>query len=614
MATILRPYLSPRLLATFALAAAPAATFGASNAQRLTSPTTPETAPLALTVHCEPEESGRVRVDFGLPLARGELHDAGVIRVESPSGEEIPSAAAPLVLWRSLAPASITRPSIRSVLVSFEHACREADSATYLVRWNAARRQVPPEAPRPERLWQDWVPQAPPDPAEHPATDNYALDDISKPTREPRAWVTLPAEWLLRASLPEPAVRITDPKVKAAMIGYARMAVNDSPAADVAGSGRARHGSELIDWRSEVEGWLYDRPGALWTVYRQTGELKWLRHAHRASQYYASWIALDDSDHPYRRGAFRKKPATGTGDPGDPKYSTSGGLLAAYLLTGDARLLERIEAIGDFVGQHVQTRLPPQRDRHALWTERQVAVALSGTLHAFEATGKAHFASRALEIIDVLDRDARQPPSGYPTDMQGVLLHSWRVHEGIDKPGWIVSPWMSALLADALWHYYSLSSDQRALRLIFSYADFVARRALVERPCGPGGKAGLAPRYLASIEASPDTTPANIEHAFDVLGLLQRGLRAASLLGLPAGVINESIDGLKTCALHAFDAGRSGLPGRASHYRLTPTRKFNWWFGSPAPIEGFEARNPHKTAVGLTMTFVIDGRGEILRP
>jgi len=143
--------------------------------------------------------------------------------------------------------------------------------------------------------------------------------------------------------------------------------------------------------------------------------VKWLRHAHRATHYYKSYIALANDTPPYARGAWRKKPPSWSGDTGDAKYSHAGGLFAAYLLTGDAGLLDAMRAVAEFTQATVQFRLPPYAETDGLWTERHLAAGLAAALYTYEATGDAALRARLQSIMDGMQADVDAPPAGYPS-------------------------------------------------------------------------------------------------------------------------------------------------------------------------------------------------------
>lgn len=429
-----------------------------------------------VTVHCADDVQGIQTVSFGLPFPRGQIDDAGRVHVAAISGAELPSDVSELARWRHLTDPARDGKSIRSVLVTFRHDCNAAESTKYRVRWNGHKNVHARHGVTPANVASRWSPMAAPASSEHPATDNYSVDTAATQVLEPRTWVTLPADWLLASEMRGPVRRLEDPMLRTYLFGFGRSAVNDFPIEPNTGTANVRP-RKATDWSVEFEGWLFDRPYVLWMLYVQSGELKWLRHAHRASQYYASWIASDGDPAGYPRGSFRKRPPTASGERGDPKYSHPGGLFAAYLITGDARLLRTIQDIESFTSR-IPTRLPPASQRNALWTERHVAVALAGALHAFEATGEAAARARVRQIVNGMRDDMDRPPTGYPTEMHGVLLHSAQAHEGEGNSGWLMSPWMSALLAEKVWQYYVLSDDKFALEFLSRYAQFVAEHAL----------------------------------------------------------------------------------------------------------------------------------------
>jgi hypothetical protein len=545
---------------------------------------------LQFSVTCQPGVSGTQTVGFGVPFPRGFLADAGRVRIEAAGGAEIPSDVTELARWRHLSDPRLDGASLRSVLVSFRHDCVDGKSGSYQLRWGAVRAKTAATGVTPLNIRTYWGAQSAPVPGEHPATDNYAVDPLAPPVAEPKAWAALPASWLMKSLIRGPVAPISDPVLKDYLIGYAKTAVNDVHPDVIAFE--SDNGQGLVNWSAEVEGWLFDRPFALWNVYVQTGDVKWLRHAHRASQYYASMIARDDVSHPpHRRGAFLKRGATSATDPGDPKYSHAGGLFAAYLLTGDAGLLDPIRAAAEFVGARIATRLFPYEKVSGLWTERQLAAALNGAVYAYEATGDKVFADRARAIVEGMKTDVTTPPAGYPSDMRGVLLHRPEVHEGTSQPDMVMSPWMSALLVEALTHYHVLSEDTTSLEFLSSYAQFVATRGLY----GDSGSASLgqyrAAWYIAGLTAgySDGGIEADIEHNLDVYGLLVRGRWARARLGLSVTDIDRVLPSVRAGAMHNLAAWHRSTTGLPRH-RLAPTRKFGWWFGTTHDTEWFAMR------------------------
>lgn len=538
-----------------------------------------------VTVSCSAISAGPRKVSFGLPFPRGWLSDAAKVRLETPQGEEVKADASELARWRHVSNTAVDGQSIRSVLITFSQDCQASQSYSYVVRWGSARTQFANTGITPANVSSTWGPQAAPLPGEHSATDNYNRDANAAAIREPFAWVSLPADWLMKNNIRGPVSPITDTAMKTWLIGFNKTYVNDVNA-DVTGYEVEGQTTGLIDWQTEVEGWLFDRPFALWNVYVQTGDAAWLRHAHRASQYYASWIAQDASKPPYQRGAFRKKPPSYDSDPGDVKYSHAGGLFAAFLLTGDARLLDTIKAIADLASSQVSFRLFPHNKTSGLWTERHLAAGLAAYLYAYEATGDAAYKAKLKAAIDGVQADVDSPPAGYPSaaEMAGVLLHRPEVHEGDAMPDMIMSPWMSALLCDVLMHYQLLSDDPRALQFMGNYAQFVASKGIYY---GSGVQQHV-PWYIAGLKAGYTDNGEwdDIQHTPDVLGLLARGRWARQQLGLPTDLLDTQITRLRTATSAAMQDAVRATPG-LPQYRASPSRRVGWWFGTDESLAWF---------------------------
>jgi hypothetical protein len=322
-------------------------------------------------------------------------------------------------------------------------------------------------------------------------------------------------------------------------------------------------------------------------MYIQTGDVAWARHAHRASRYYVSKIALDSTSHtPYARGAWMGKAPSWSGDTGDVKYSHAGGLFTDYLLTGDARLLDPISAVADFAMATVSFRLFPYAQTSGLWTERHLAAGLGNIMYAYEVGGDATRKSQLQTIITGMQTDVTTPPSGYPADMRGVLLHRPEVHEGDSYSDTIMSPWLSGLLCDVLMHYYLISSDNRALNFMSNYAQFVADRGIYNDIYETNSV--YVPWYIVGVNGAYTDSGVydDIQHTPDILGLLARGRWARTQLGLSTTTIDTQITRLRTSANFAFaDAVRTtaGLP----RYRSAPARRAGWWFGTNESLNWF---------------------------
>ena len=480
-------------------------------------------------------------VSFGVPFPRMALRDEDDLRAFDSDGDELPIHVRETLRWRVF-PGASTRDSIRAAVVS--------------VQIHFADR-----TPHPIQLVLGSHPGVTIGAPADPLASWVAVTDGEYPSgtvREPRVYATFPPSWLSRCVLrsrtaaagADPAFGWFDDFV----IGAAHTAVNDVPA----------QVTERVNYTTDPEPWLFDRTATLFGVFARTGDVQWLRHAHRSAQFYRA--------HVNAAGYFDMKN-------GDLKYSYGRSLLMDYIFTGDPADIDAIERIAE-----AGAEWDPTYDLDTgFWTERHQTYALMAALSAWEATGEAEYADRAREIIDVSFELAADPVGSWHTD--GCMLHGMTAHEGAGGDVPICSPWMSALFADAVWEYYIHSREPRALTFLAGLGHYVADYGLY-----PGGE-GLdydMPWYLSSsVKTFSDEGPwGDIEHTCDVAGLVVRGAWAEQRLGRDTSELRGVIDSLLVSCeenLAMWHRPGSESSGKAE-WRLSPARKFNWWFGTTSDL------------------------------
>lgn len=496
-------------------------------------------------------------VSFGIPFPRDVLFEPGSVSLASTRDEAIRATTVITSHWYDMHAG--TPGSIRSVLVRTKVNFKQREPMTLYVKFN---NQPIRQSGRLHDVRRDWVH------IKHSVNpDEYAEQEN---IREPAVYVTLPPAWLSACLLRTrtlPLQQVDNMQwFDEAFKHFSDTAVN--------------HVSEFvldknrIDYQQHYEPWLYDRAMTLFGIYIRTGELKWLRHAHRAAQYYAAHITSD--------GYFDRKKGYQNGPSNDLKYSYGQALLVDMMLTGDTRLLNKIEAIATAANKW-NSQYVYQTQRPKLWTERHQAVALLAILTAWEATGKPAYADKLHTLFNHTLSQTTQPVANWT--YQGCPLHAYKDHEGFGSNAPVCSSWMNALLAEGVFRYYLHSNNDKALRLLSQLGDYLQDSGTYVWDQG-GAMQGLRmPHYLSSREFQryPKGSWDDHHHACDVAAAAARSTWARNKLGEnTASMLTLTQALLKTCQynlnyMHRKDADKQH--GKTV-WRLSVPRQYNWWFGS----------------------------------
>jgi len=493
-----------------------------------------------------------VLVSFGVPFPKNVLLDDTKVKITDANGVELPSHVKSLVHWNLLLGVNKAK-SIRSVLVYVKTNFANKNPKKLLVQYGRTRTK---KLGAQGAATGNWVSIS-----QGPYPTEYATKEGLK---EPLVYATLPPEWLGACLLRTRSVKAhgdtswkwyDDFFVSSGLTAVNRV---DSKVKD----------SEKIKYQTAYAPWLFDRALTLFGIYIRTGKVEWLRHAHRAAQFYAKHINS--------RGYFDLKS-------NDLKYSYGQAMLIDLMLTGDVRLLPKIQLVAN-VGKAWNATYTL---RSNFWTERHQTYALLAALSAWEATGKKEYGDRVKVIFDASYKMTMTPvSSSWPKD--GCMLHLFRAHEGFERTKHpICSPWMTALFGDAVMRYYIHSGDKRALTLLAKFGHFIRQHATYT---DPNKKLKVkVPWYLVSslYRFSGSGPWGDLEHTCDVGGLVARGLWATKMLGQNTTAM-EAItkDYLAACQQNLKNWHRPGGPTAGKPvWRLSPPRKFNWWFGSTHDFE-----------------------------
>ncbi len=357
--------------------------------------------PAQFTVKLVPEgTAGMQRVSFAIPLARGSLADPGTVKIAAGT-TELSAARRGLARYGD--------GSLRSVQIQVDvDVSLHSELGVALVGATAGELPAVPVA--------------------------STLTGTGNNVR-PKVWALLPVDVLVASGVaghlaPQAAVANTPLDTWSKLCDYDEWDTD----AFVAGS-------------ASRDVWLYDRVTAMIRGHVITGELSPLRSAYREAAIYLTGMTINNGV------------ATGIAVPtasDDLKYFYSQGIALHYLLTGDDRYREAAEAVSARVATMWNPRYEPDR----FWTERHAGFALLAHEWAARVTD-----DRQAEIVARADTAARAflelQASQHSAGGARCFAHSATDH-GEDYGTEGCSPWMSAILAEALDDHAERVGGQRA--------------------------------------------------------------------------------------------------------------------------------------------------------
>jgi hypothetical protein len=360
-------------------------------------------------------------VNFGLPLPPGFLDDAGLVRVVSASDKEIEAAVRSLEPWRI----DGKQGSIRSLQIQFRARFEREKTQTVRIVFGS-----------PPRL-------------KHSAHFIPVSDTLIDATglKGPRVLAVIPAKWLCDSWIVGPQVPAADSGRYSA---YDRFVEKNFP-------GSLKYiNSETYDH------WLFDRTTCWYKMYVRNGDRKYLEAAYLAAHFVRTHTKMDGPD----AGMFIPK-----GKP-DLKYVYPRAMHIHYLLTGDERMLET----GKIMAKLILNRWDPVY-HGGFWTPRHECYGWLGVLHGWEMTGDRVYWDKARSYADALYQHQRQPPDGLPPD--GSFRENWAQYDPSEAtfPG-ATSAWMMAMLVDPMFHYWTLTGDQRIPGMVLRWLDFLEHKGL----------------------------------------------------------------------------------------------------------------------------------------
>ena len=313
--------------------------------------------------------------------------------------------------------------------------------------------------------------------------------------------------------------------------------------------------------------WLYDRAQAIYQLYVMTGDSKWQISADQLSLFYQQHI--DET------GQFTLKKQF------DPKMLMPKGLLYRFFLSGDfeaKKTLQRMfEKSLDWDESYNSWR--------GFWTERNQAAALNVAVSYWELSNEPNALKRINDIINATVEMTFNPGNDWP--LRGCPQHSFKAHEGWGDNSPICSPWMMALLGDALWRFYLLSGDKRAASLIDAFGDFILNHGIYY-----GNKRVnniVIPKYLVSME-NPSQEELNQwtdpQHACDVAALLGKSVYIKQQTKQDGFLVETLFAALteqcKASYVKWLKEQKSKQP--KAYWEIKPPRRFAWMYSTTSDL------------------------------
>jgi len=313
--------------------------------------------------------------------------------------------------------------------------------------------------------------------------------------------------------------------------------------------------------------WLYDRPQAIYQLFIMSGEKEWLYKAHELSDFYMKHID--------EKGQFTLTKRF------DPKYIMPKGLFYRYLLTGDKLAKQTLARLYESSLNWDES----YNINRGFWTERNQAAALNAAITYWEVSGSKEALDRANLIIDATVKMTFEPDNNW--SLRGCPQHSYNSHEGNGDYSPACSPWMMALLGDALWRFYLLTGDIKSASLIDAFGDFILNYGLFYGDKRVGNI--VIPKYIVSIE-NPEQEELNQwtspQHACDVAGLIGKSVFLKDIAGTDSFVHKMLFTSLlEQCQASYTQLKKLNRENKSKLYWvLKPVRRFSWVYSTTSDL------------------------------
>lgn len=311
--------------------------------------------------------------------------------------------------------------------------------------------------------------------------------------------------------------------------------------------------------------WLYDRPRAIYQLYLMSKDKFWLTKANEQSEFY-----LENID---ENGQFKLI------NKYDPKYVFPMGLLYYYLLTGKVEVKNALTKLYHYsLAWEAKYTL-----KRGFWTERHQATALLTAVAYWELTNDPRAKQRIDELINATAQMTFNPVNDWP--LRDCPQHSLKSHEGRGDDIPVCSPWMMALLSDALWRYYRLTEDERAAALIDVFGNFVLDYGIFYGKSNKL-KGVVMPKYLSSmsdVKQDKKSQWTDSQHIYDVATLVGRSLYIKKLNNKKHYLLSELFLVFVEYSKKPY-YGLKKSRKAVDYLIVKPPRRFSWTYSTTSDL------------------------------
>ncbi|WP_437280915.1 hypothetical protein WME90_10255 [Sorangium sp. So ce375] len=386
-----------------------------------------------------------VAVSAAVPFAPAALRDVRLLRLRDDRGAAVPIRVKPLAVWPQ-------DRSIRSALVAFRAAPPTGGPASYILDYGA-----PPPGGLPQR-------------ADAPATQaaetaqGAVLDEALLPNPDGPIAAVLPSSWYAASLVSGPQVPALDdrrfPGFEAGIEGALLRMTPTYDAYGVSCSGASRT--------------YYDGPHALYQRFLRNGDAARYRRARAEAVWYRQHELRFSPDRRLAVHVCEREDWT----PAAPlswqvlRRMLAQGMLDDYLLTGDPAAKEAVLAMGEALRQNLAALTGGKEDVLRV-TERNMGWAMM-TLSSYYALDPRP------ELLSMLRGLADRTVAWQQQGASGAFEHdlSRADPEECERGPRGGSPFMTALLVDALMDYHALTGDPRVRDVVARTAGWLAERAI----------------------------------------------------------------------------------------------------------------------------------------